>query len=438
MSNKKIGFISPKASFYFRDEKKNEVLKQLPGFNVHSIYWSGLGTALPILASLTDDYYDIEIIDENIEEINFNEDYVLVAVTSMTHQAIRAYQICSEFKKRGVHTVIGGIHSSIMYKEAKKFVDTVVIGEAENIWPILLKDFKKNKIKDFYFKQDFPDIDLSKNPIPRYDLLKDKNYKIIWLDMQRGCPYDCNFCTVTNFFGKKNRHKSIEQIRNEIINIQKNFNRTFIGFSDNNLFINKTFSKTLLENLKELNIRWVGQSDVSIGENLEILKLIFESGCKCLFIGFESLNKNNLVNIYDKGRKLKSDYLSKYKKLTNNIQSNGVGVLGSFIIGLDNDNKDVFKEIVDFVNSTHMLAAQFNVLTPFPGTRLRDKLNLENRILPTSWDNYTVVGDINIIPKNISFYEIENGLMESYKNIYSIERTKDKANFFKNVFKKMI
>jgi len=433
---KKIGFISPKSSFYFRNEEKNKILTGLPGFMIYRNFWVGIGSALPILASLTPDKYEIEIIDENIEEIDFNKDYDIIAVTSMTHQAIRAYQICSEFRKKGIYTVIGGVHPSFMHEEAKMFSDTVVIGEAENIWPELLKDFENNKIKEFYFQNDYQNIEIDKMPIPRYDLLKGKNHSIIWINTSRGCPYDCEFCSVVNLFGKKCRHKTVSQITNEIKFIQKEFKRIFIGFSDDNMFIDKNFSKELMTSFKNLNFRWVCQSDISIGNDKDFLKSLFNAGCHVIFIGFESLNEKNLTDIYGKTKKLKKEFLPHYYEMVDNIQKSGLGILGSFIVGLDNDTEETFENISDFVDKSNMLTATLNVLTPLPGTRLRERLLKENRIIPTSWDNYTF-WDINFIPKNLTFRNIENGMMNSLKKIYSLERMKKTTAFFKEIFKEI-
>jgi len=437
MKSNKIALISPKSCFFFNNQENNKILEGLPGFDVHKRYWSGLGPALPILASLTDKEFDIEIIDENIEEINFDKNYSMVAITSMTHQAIRAYQISSEFRKKGIHTVIGGIHASFMPEEAKKFADTVVIGEAENIWPILLNDFTNNKIKTFYNQKDYPVVNIYELPIPRYELLANKNYKIIWLNTSRGCPYNCEFCIATEFFGKKQKQKNISQVCKEIEFIQQNFKRILIGFGDNNMFINRKFSKILLEKFINLNFNWICQSDISIGKDINLLKLLFKAGCRTIFIGFESLDKDNLENIYQKNTvKLKSKYLEHYEEMIYNIQSNGIGIWGSFVIGFKNDTISTFEKIADFINKNKMLGAHITILTPLPGSRLREKMISENRLLPTSWDNYTF-GDLNFIPYKVTEKEMQNGVINAFKKIYTEKNRKDKTLFFKNIMKKL-
>jgi len=432
-----IAFISPKSSFYFRSEKKSNYLTNLPGFSLHLNFWSGIGTALPMLASITPDEYECVIIDENVEEIDYSKEYKMVCITAMTHQAIRAYQIAGEFRKRKIHTVIGGVHIHTMYEEALNFCDTVVIGEAESLWPVLLNDFKLGKIKSLYNGKDFDEVDISKLPVPRYDLLKDKNYSIMWLNTSRGCPYDCEFCSVTNLFGKKYRHKTVNQIVKEIEEIKRVFKKIYIGFSDDNMFVNRTFSTELMERFKEMNFRWVCQSDISIGKDKEFLNKLYEGGCHVIFIGFESLDEKNLTGIYKETRKLKSDYLSQYSEMVYNIQSNGIGILGSFIIGLDNDKKEAFDDIVNFIDKTNMLTATINILTPLPGTRLRERLLNEGRVIPTSWENYTF-WDVNFIPKMMSYKEIENGMLNAFEKIYSLERMKKTTSYFKEIFKKKL
>lgn len=435
---KKIAFISPSSNFFFRDSDKNRFLFNLPGFDVHRRLWSGLGTAFPILASLTDEnIFDIQIIDENIEPIDFNTQYDLVAVSTMTQPAIRAYQICSEFKKKNVPVIIGGIHPTAEFEEAAQFATTVVVGEAETLWKDLLNDFLDGNLKKFYKVKDYSPVDLTTLPMPRYDLLKEKNYKIIWINTTRGCPYDCEFCAATTFFGHKIRTKSINQIIEEIKYIKKLYPRVIIGFGDDNLFVKKEFSKQLLKEFEKIKFIWIAQSDISVGENKDLLKLLYRTGCQTLFIGLESLDKTNLNQIYDKTTKLKSNYLQTYPTLIDNIQQSGIGVWGAFIIGMDNDTKETFINIENFVQKTKLLGAQLTILTPLPGTRLRERMKREHRILPLSWENYTLA-DVTFIHPNLTYREIENGMLNTLKNIFSNDNRLEVIKYFKNIMKKLV
>lgn len=436
MVKPKIGFISPRSSLYFKDPEKTAFLKTLPGFHLHLDFWSGLGTALPILASLTGDDFDVFIVDENQEEIPFETPYSIAAVTAMTHQAVRSYEICDRFRKQGVYTVLGGIHPTVMAKEAAEHADTVFIGEAENTWPAFLDDFRRGNPKPFYSAADYPAPDLKSGLIPRYDLITGKNYPIVWINTERGCPYDCEFCSVTGLFGKKNRHKSVEHIIREIDYITSHFKRIYIGFTDNNMFLNRKHSKELALALQKKRIRWVAQSDISIGRDPELLKALFEAGCHVLFIGFESLNEQNLEAIYSTGRKLKKEFAGEYEKMVEVIQHSGIGILGSFIIGLDFDTPETFSHITDFIDRTSMLTAMINILTPLPGTRLRERLEREKRILETSWEYYTF-RDVNFSHPAIRKEEFEEGLLEAYRRIFSEKRIKKTTAYFKEVYKKI-
>nr|HPO49880.1 radical SAM protein [Spirochaetota bacterium] len=317
------------------------------------------------------------------------------------------------------------------------FCDTAIVGEAESAWKHFLEDLKKGNPKKIYFQQDYGEVDITKLPIPRYDLLKDKGYSTIWINTSRGCPYDCEFCSVTNLFGKKYRHKSVEQIVKEIEYVKKVFNKIYVGFGDDNMFVDRDFSNRLMEKFGELNFRWVCQSDISIGKDIEFLKKLYKAGCHVIFIGFESLDEENLSNIYEKSRKLKRDYYSQYSEMIANIQGSGLGILGSFIIGLDNDTKESISGIADFVEKTNMLTATLNVLTPLPGTRLRKRLENENRIIPTSWENYTF-WDINFIPRSLTYRELDEGMIKTLEKIYSLERTKKVTDYYKEIYKNLM
>lgn len=430
----RIGLISPKAPFLSLNPKFNEFWSRSKFTNTYRQNWSGIGSGLLIIASLTPPTYEIEVIDENIDTIDFSRKYDIVGITAMTQQAIRAYQIADEFRKRNVKVVIGGIHATVLPEEAKEHADSVVIGEAEYLWPKLIEDFE-NDILKFYYKNENT-VNLIDSPIPRYDLLRLKQYSVCWIQTTRGCPHDCEFCAASNIYGDKYRNKNIEQVINEIKFIKEKLGFIRIGFGDDNLLADKKKSKEFLEQLIPLNIRWAGQTDISIAEDEYLLKLLTKSGCTFLFIGFESLSEDNL-KLVDNKNKWKLNKFKNYKTYIKNIQSYGIGIMGSFIIGLDNDDISVFNKIIDFVIENNLYDVQVSILTPLPGTRLRERMEKEGRLLPTKWDNYTLC-DVNFIHDKLSKEEIEHGAYEVYTKVNSQEVYMKKMEYFKEIHKNLI
>jgi radical SAM superfamily enzyme YgiQ (UPF0313 family) len=428
----KVALISPKGSFLSNDPGFKNFWGRSKELVTYKNYWTGFSSGLLIVAALTPDDCKIEVIDENIEPIDFSKNYDLVAISAITQQANRAYNISSEFRKKGVSVVMGGIHPTLVHDEAINHADTVIIGEAEKTWKNFIQDFKKGRAKQIYVKKE--PVDLTKSPMPRYDLISRYDYKIIWIQTTRGCPHDCEFCAASVIFGTKYRNKKITQIIKEVAAVKKIWNNIHIGFSDDNMFVNRKFAYELLKELKNLNIRWVTQTDISIASDDKLLGLLKESGCMFLFVGLESLNYENLTGINSYG--WKSRQLQKYEESIARIQSYGIGVMGAFIVGFDGDDKSVFDKIADFSIKNHLYGLQVTILTPLPGTRLREKLKKKGRLLTTGWDNYTFF-DVNYVPKNLTGKEIQQGLLHIYNRVYNKKVHIDKARHFKEIYKNL-
>jgi len=429
----KIALISPKGRFLSNNPKFRKFWENSNEIKFYKRFWSGLSTGLLVVAALTPKNFKIELIDENIEDIDFNKKYDLVGISNMTQQATRAYQIADEFRKKGAKVVIGGVHATIMTKEAKEHADSVIVGEAEKNWPKFINDFLKNDIKPFYFSSG--PIDLECSPIPRYELLKPDKYNIIWIQTTRGCPYDCEFCSASKIFGKKFRIKAIKQVIQEVKIVKSIFKNVRIGFGDDNMFVNRKYAAELVKELIPLKIRWMTQTDISVAEDERLLGLLRQSGCYLLFIGFESLSEKNLKLVDKSGFKARK--LSKYREYIEKIQSHGIGIMGAFIVGFDYDDKTVFKKTLDFILDSHLYAMQIAILTPLPGTRLRNRLEQENRLLSYSWDNYTL-WDVNFIPKQMSVAELQKGSLSVYKTIYNKKVLLQNNRYFKKIYFKAI
>ncbi len=422
---------------------KPKIKKSLDENNKNFKAYNTSSLSIITIAGLTPADIEISYIDENFEEIDFSIKYDIVGISAATQQAIQAYEVAKEFRKRGTYVVMGGIHASVLPDEALECVDTVIIGEAEDLWPQFLDDFKNNREKKIYKQPEGTYVDLTKSPVPRYDLLKNmdhlKDYKkfnnMIPIQVSRGCPHNCEFCVVTKMYGRKFRKKTIEQVKLEINKIKKYFPGKVVFFADDNLFIDRKFARELLATIKELKIRWWAQTDISIGEDEELLSLIYESGGLLLLIGFESINPENLKGVNNNSWKYRQ--LANYSKNIERIQKHGIIVFGSFIFGLDNDNKNVFNYVVEFMNENN-LVAQLTISTPLPGSRLLERLRKENRLIEKEpfWDKCTYL-DVLYQPKKMTVEELEDGIIWAYNQIFNENAGLRRMQYLKEIYKKI-
>lgn len=371
------------------------------------IYFRFPYLSLTTLAALTGDDWDISIVDESAGPIDFSTNTDLVAISIMTPLAKRGYEIADIFRGKNIPVILGGIHPTMMQEEAKNHADAVVVGEAEEVWPEALSDFKQGKLKPFYKTENFSSLEHLNNP--RRDLLNKKAYFFSnTVQTTRGCPFDCEFCSVTSFYGHTYRVRPIEDIINEMREMKGGF-RFFV---DDNIVGKPDYAKDLFRALAPLNIRWFSQASLSIVKDRELLELAQKSGCMGLFIGFESLSQECLKSM-GKSTNLVREYGDAIKI----IHDHGIGIQGSFIFGMDQDDLSVFSDVLRFIEKAHIEAALFSVLTPFPGTRIQQALMKENRILHTDWEKY----DMNHVvfrPKNMTPKQLQDGLNWAYKRLY--------------------
>jgi radical SAM superfamily enzyme YgiQ (UPF0313 family) len=428
----KIVLISPRGSVS-KNSIFNEYWQNSPLTSTYRKTWSGIGTSLLVIAGLTPPGHDITIVDENHESVNFDDNIDIVGITAMTQQIKRAYEIADIFRKKRIPVVIGGIHATVQPNEVKLHSDSVVIGEAEYVWPELIADFCKGSIKPFY--QSTNVVNLKDSPVPRYDLVDINTHKTIYVQTTRGCIHDCDFCAASRIYGSVYRKKGIAQVKNELQLINNLFGTPPIFFSDDNLFVDIKYAIDLLSVVKQFGFRFMAQTDISIAQNDNLLEILKKCGCIYLFVGFESLNLENLRQINRNQWKMKK--IDSYFESIKKIQSNGIGVLGAFIVGLDNDDENVFEELGKFIIDTHLYASQITVPTPFPGCRLRERLKNENRLLNHSWENYTCI-DVNFIPKKMTVNELENGLIKLFKKVNSQEVFLSNMEHFKQIQKALL
>lgn len=366
--------------------------------------------ALATVAASTPDYVNVEIVDEAIEPINYNCDADLVGITSLTRFAPHAYEIADRFRKQGVKVIMGGMHPSALPEEAIQHCDSVVIGEAEGAWPQLIKDFEKNKLKKFYKNKDF--IDLSLVRTPRRELYKKERYLFTHLlQTTRGCPFNCNFCSVTKFFGRTFRTRPVECVIREI----QDMRTKFLGFSDDNIFGNRIYARKLFSALKYEGVIWLGQSSINIADDPKLLHLAARSGCKGLFIGLESAECESLDQM-NKGF-LKPD---KFKDSIARLHDEGISVLGAFVLGSDNEDRSIFQKTLEFAKKIKIDLAQFAILTPYPGTAIYNKLIKENRIFNFDWAKYDA-GNAVFKPLKITAEKLKEEVDKMWREFYRFD-----------------
>jgi radical SAM superfamily enzyme YgiQ (UPF0313 family) len=342
---------------------------------------------LGIIAGLTPDDWEIEIHDENFEVFQYKAaDFV--GITALTSAAYRAYEIAALYRERGIKTVLGGIHVSMRPEEALKYADSIVVGEAEGVWAQVLADFEKNDLKRQYHGDL---LSLENAPIPRRDLFH-PGYSYANIQTTRGCPMNCDFCSVHTFNGNHYRQRPVEDVLDELESIKADHlffvDDNLIGYSKSSAQRAVSLFKGMIE--RGIKMDWYCQASLNIADNEEVLKYAAASGCKMILIGIESEKVEQLKETNKKmNLKIGVDH---YEEAFAKIHAHGIGVLGALVFGLDSDTPEDLINRANYAINSGIDAMQATIITPLPGTRLFDRLDKENRLLftsfPEDWKHY--------------------------------------------------
>lgn len=344
--------------------------------------------SLAYVAAVTPPDWEVKIIDENFDTFFF-EEADLVGITAFTSNINRAYYIADLYKKKNIKVVIGGIHVSMSPEEGLRYADTVLVGEAENIWRTILSDFEKGCLKSKYIG---PTVDLENTDVrARRDLLHPSYF---WQSIQtsRGCPFNCHFCSVSKYLGKKYRKRKTSSVLEELEEIEGRY----IAFVDDNLigYDRESYSRAseIFQGMisRNLNKKWFMQTSINAADDERLVELASQSGCMFVFIGFETINKATLKEM-KKGVNIKIG-VENYKRVVDIFHKYGIGVMGAFIIGNDFESSDYYKKFADFIIKSGIDIVQISILTPLPGTILMNELKDSGRIIydnfPEDWEKY--------------------------------------------------
>ncbi len=412
---------------------RGQVVAQLP-----SLALLTLAGATPANVEL--EYLEVDDVAAFVQKPRL--DFDLVALSTYTARAFDAYQVADAYRDLGIPVVFGGLHATVLPEEAARHADAVVVGEGEQTWPEVVRDFQRGRagLKRLYREVRPGLFDLRDAPLPRFDLLARTPpapstslpdprtsgelhrlgpYNRIAIQATRGCPWDCDFCAASKLYGPRYRIKPVERVLEEVDLVRSLWRRPFLEFADDNTFVHKPWAKRLLRELAGRDVRYFTETDVSLADDEELLDLLYPSGCRQVLIGFESPRRDSLDGI-DRGN-WKVRQHGRYLEAIAKIQERGVSVCGCFIVGLDADTPSIFTELEAFIERSRLLEVQITVLTPFPGTRLYQRLLEEGRLLyPGAWDRCTLF-DVNYRPRGMTVEQLEDGVMRLWQSTYNAE-----------------
>lgn len=364
---------------------------------------------LATLAAYLSDDDDIDLQDEHVEELNFNDEPDLVIIQVYITNAFRAYKIADHYRKKGAFVALGGLHVTSLPEEAAHHADAIFIGPGEAIFPQFLRDFRNGNPQPRYFSairtiEEIPPI--------RRDLIKRNRYLVPnSIVVTRGCPHHCDFCYKDAFFeGGKSFY--VQQVDAALAEIERLPGR-HLYFLDDHLFGNRRFASALFDGMNGMNRVFQGAATVDSILRGNLVEKAAEAGLRSLFVGFETLSSENLRSS-NKKQNLGRDY----RKAIQRLHDLGIMINGSFVFGLDDDDADVFKHTVEWGVQNGLTTATYHILTPYPGTRLYQQMEKEGRIATRNWDLYDT-RSVVYKPVKLSPEALKNGYDWSYREFYS-------------------
>jgi radical SAM superfamily enzyme YgiQ (UPF0313 family) len=367
--------------------------------------------ALGILAAQTPADVELVYTDEVLTPLDLERDLKavdLVAISVDSKTARRAYDIADAYRRRGVRVVLGGIHPTALPEEALGHADSVVVGEADRIWSRVVTDFRRGELAPIY-RPARPD--LGAVPWARRDLFRSRRYVPFQVvQTMRGCPYPCEFCSVSTANGTSFRFRPAADVTAELGTLGR-----LILFADDNVMIHRGASVELLRRMIPLRKVWVGQCSLAALDTLEDVRLLAASGCRALFIGFESVDQGTLA----RARKPQNQ-VARYRDAVERLREHGIAVWGAFVFGFDTDGPDVFSRTVEAAIDMRLTMASFALLTPYPGTRLYERLRAERRLTNEKWwlERDHDAGSPYFVPARMSRAELRAGWARAWLDFY--------------------
>lgn len=360
-----------------------------------------------------------------------------IALSTLSATAKETYAIAARIREKGIPVILGGLHATLAPQEAARHVDALVIGEGEVVWPQVLKDLENGNLQPIYDARTIKPFDFREAPMPRFDLLQPDRYPRFTVQTQRGCPYACEFCAASMRLSPSFRTKPVEKIIAELHRLRELFNRPFIEFADDNTFADKRHGRALMKAMAKENFRWFTETDVSVADDEDLLRMMRDAGCHQVLIGFESPRFESLDGV-EKKSNWKARRTDRYLRAIETIQKHGISVNGCFILGLDGDGPESFENVFRFVELSGLYDVQITYLTPFPGTPLWTRLSEEGRLLSADATERCTLFDINFQPTHMSVEQLKTGFHQLTRRLYAPEFVDRRSRSFRQHFKTSI
>ena len=369
---------------------------------------------LPIaaLSGLTPKDVELEFHDDRMEAIPFDAPTDAVAIPVETYTAARAYQIASEYRRRGVPVVMGGFHATLVPDEVSRYAEAVVTGEAESAWPQVVDDLRHGTLQRRYHGEQRP---LSEIRVDRR-LFRGKRYLPIGLvETGRGCRFPCEFCAIQSFFSRTYRSRPVDDVIAELSVLRRE--KSLFFFVDDNFAGDMKAGRALLPELAKLDIRWITQMSINAAHDADFLDALRRAGCRGVLIGFESLDEANLRLMHKRFNTMRGGF----RQALANLRRHRLFVYGTFIFGYEHDTPGSFDQAVDFATEEGMYIAAFNHLTPFPGTPLYRRLEAERRLRFEAWwlDPVYRYNALPFVPKSLTPEEVTAGCVAARRRFYA-------------------
>lgn len=361
------------------------------------------------------------------------EAFDLVAISTFTAQIGEAYALADRYRAMGVPVVMGGLHVTTLPDEAAAHCDAVIVGEGEVCWPQVVADAAAGRLQPRYTSRP-REFDFAHAPMPAVELLDIDKYNRLTVQTSRGCPLRCSFCASSILLTPRYKQKPVEKVLAEIDFICDIWPRPFIEFADDNSFINRAYWLELLPQLARRRVRWFTETDIRIGEDDELLRLMRRAGCAEVLIGLESPSEQGLAGL-ELRRDWKLRRLPRYRDAVANIQSHGIRVNGCFIVGLDGHTPAIFDSVYDFAEELDLFDVQVTLPTPFPGTALYEQLRRQKRLFEEKpWRRCTLF-DLTFTPTPMSAEELRAGFHDLARRLYSDAFTRQRRDGFRRHYR---